>query len=131
MGERIKILRKTLGLTQKEFGERIGVKPNTIGTYEIGRNEPIGAVIGLICREFRVNERWLQTGEGKMFLETAKEDQLQAFLGEVMHGSPDFRRRLISVLSRMTPEEWAMLERKAWELVDEMKKTDPEGPVQQ
>lgn len=127
MGERIKTLRKALGLTQKEFGERIGVKPNTIGTYEIGRNEPIDAVISLICREFNVNEGWLRTGAGEMFLNTAQDDQLQAFLGEVMHGSPDFRRRLISVLSRMTLEEWAMLERKAWELVEEMKKAGPSG----
>ena len=67
MHERIKKLRKTLDLTQKEFGERIGVKPNTIATYEIGRNVPIDAVISLICREFGVSEEWLRTGEGEMF----------------------------------------------------------------
>lgn len=70
MGKRIKKLRKALGLTQKEFGERIGVKPNTIGTYEIGRNEPIDAVISLICREFNVNEEWLKHGMGPMLSET-------------------------------------------------------------
>lgn len=67
MNERIKKLRKALDLTQREFGERIGVKPNTIATYEIGRNEPIDAVISLICREFNVSETWLRTGEGEMF----------------------------------------------------------------
>lgn len=56
MGERIKKLRKELGLTQKEFGERIGIKANTVATYEIGRNNPIDAVISLICREFNVSE---------------------------------------------------------------------------
>lgn len=130
MGERIKELRKALGLTQKEFGERIGVKPNTIGTYEIGRNEPIDAVVVLICREFNVNETWLRTGEGDMFTETAKEDRLFAFMGDVMRGEPDFRRQLLSVLSRMTPEEWALLEKKAWELVESMKKASPDGPAE-
>lgn len=67
MHERIKKLRKTLDLTQREFGDRIGVKPNTIATYEIGRNQPIDAVISLICREFNVSETWLRTGEGEMF----------------------------------------------------------------
>ena len=67
IGERIKQLRKSLDLTQKEFGDRIGVKPNTIGTYEIGRNAPIDAVISLICREFGVSEEWLRTGDGEMF----------------------------------------------------------------
>lgn len=66
-------MRKTLDLTQREFGERIGVKPNTIATYEIGRNEPIDAVVSLICREFNVSETWLRTGEGEMF-EPEEED---------------------------------------------------------
>ena len=66
MHDRIKKLRKVLDLTQREFGERIGVKPNTIATYEIGRNTPIDAVVSLICREFGVNEEWLRTGAGDM-----------------------------------------------------------------
>lgn len=69
MDERIKELRKALGLTQKEFGDRIGVKRNTITTYEMGRNEPIPSVISLICKEFNVNEDWLRFGTGEMFLE--------------------------------------------------------------
>lgn len=67
MTTRIKELRKALSLTQREFGERIGVKPNTIATYEIGRNEPIDAVVSLICREFNVSETWLRTGMGDMW----------------------------------------------------------------
>ncbi len=67
MKDRIKQLRKSLNITQQEFAERIGVKRNTIGQYEIGRNEPIDAIINLICREFNVNEKWLRTGEGEMF----------------------------------------------------------------
>jgi len=37
LNKRIKKLRKTLDLTQREFGDRIGVKPNTIpgGATEI------------------------------------------------------------------------------------------------
>lgn len=67
MNERIKKLRKYLDLTQKEFGERIGIKGNTIANYELGRNEPIDAVISLICREFNVSEEWLRNGTGEMF----------------------------------------------------------------
>ena len=68
MNERIKKLRKVLDLTQQEFADKIGVKRNTIATYEIGRNVPLDAVIVLICREFNVSETWLRTGEGDMFL---------------------------------------------------------------
>ena len=82
MNNRIRKLRKTLDLTQKEFAERIGIKQNTVATYEIGRSIPIDAVISLICREFNVNETWLRSGEGEMFRQDreATVDQLCAEL---------------------------------------------------
>ncbi len=67
MNERIKKLRKVLDLTQQEFGEKLGIKRNTIATYESGRNEPIDAVVSLMCKEFNVNEEWLRNGTGEMF----------------------------------------------------------------
>lgn len=130
IGFRIDDLIKTLEIKKIRFAERLGVDQSYITKLTKGISQPSDLLIISICREFHVNETWLRTGEGEMFLNTAQDDQLQAFLGEVMHGSPDFRRRLISVLSRMTPEEWAMLERKAWELVNEMKKADPERPAE-
>ncbi len=67
MKNRIKALRKDLGLTQEKFAERLNIKRNTLANYEIGRNEPIDAVVSLICREFNVNEEWLRTGQGDMY----------------------------------------------------------------
>lgn len=125
MGERIKELRKALNLTQQEFSDRIGVKRNTIAQYETGRNDPIDAVISLICREFNVSETWLRTGEGEMLIKLSRDEEIAAFMGDVLKGEKgDFRRRLIAVLSRMTPEEWELLERKALELFAELK---PDG----
>lgn len=92
MKTRLRELRKVLGLTQQKFGERIGVKANTIATYEIGRNNPIDAVISSICREFNVSETWLRTGEGDMFL-PAPEDELDALCRR--YGLSDADRILI------------------------------------
>lgn len=69
MNERIKQLRKILDLTQQEFADKLGVKRNTIANYEVGRNEPIDAIVSLICREFNVNEDWLRNGIGEVFVE--------------------------------------------------------------
>lgn len=69
MKERLKLVRKKLGFTQQEFADKLGVKRGAIANYEIGRNVPIDAVLSLICREFNVNKKWLQTGEGEMFSE--------------------------------------------------------------
>lgn len=72
MNERIKELRKVLKLTQQEFANKIHISRGALAVYEIGRNEPIDAVISLICRVFNVNETWLRTGNGKMFVEQSE-----------------------------------------------------------
>lgn len=69
IGDRIKILRKSLHLTQQKFGERIGLKQNSVALIEAGR-ETSDQTIFAICREFRVSEDWLRTGEGEMFVPT-------------------------------------------------------------
>jgi transcriptional regulator with XRE-family HTH domain len=129
-GERLASLINALGIKKVRFAERIKVDQSYITKLVKGAGQPSDLLIAAICHEYNVNETWLRTGQGDMFTETAKEDQLLAFMGDVMHGAPDFRRHLMSVLSRMTPEEWALLEKKAWELVGEMKKADPEGPAE-
>lgn len=70
MNERLRKLRKSLDMTQQNFGARISVKGNTVAQWESGRNEPSDSAISLICREFNVNEDWLRTGSGKPFIET-------------------------------------------------------------
>lgn len=67
MNERVKQLRKALGLSGEKFGERIGIKRNAISRIETGKNGLSEANIKSICREFNVNENWLRFGEGKMF----------------------------------------------------------------
>lgn len=85
MNERIKKLRKALDLTQQEFADRIGVKRNTIATYEIGRNTPLDAVISSICREFGVSEAWLRAGEGEMFVRREPQP-LEELLAQLIRG---------------------------------------------
>lgn len=69
IGERIKELRKALSLTQTAFGERIGLKQNSVALIEAGRATSDQTIFA-ICREFRVNEDWLRTGAGDMFVPT-------------------------------------------------------------
>ena len=74
MHERIRKIRKDNGLTQEQFATRLGVKRNTVATYEMGRSEPRDAALLLICREFGVNEEWLRTGEGPPYIELKTND---------------------------------------------------------
>lgn len=70
MKDRIKRIRKEIDLTQCEFAKRIGTTANVLTNYETGRRNPSASVINNICKTFGVNEEWLRTGEGEMFLKT-------------------------------------------------------------
>ena len=65
-GERVKEIRNKNGLTLEKFGKRLGVAKTTISRIENGVNGLTDQMCKSICREFRVNEEWLKTGEGKM-----------------------------------------------------------------
>lgn len=112
MKDRIRELRKVLNLTQEELGKRLGIKRNTIATYESGRNEPIDAVISLICREFNVNEEWLRNGTGEMFIEQTPDEEIATFIGNLLKDEEDsFKRRLISGLAALDDTGWKVLEK--------------------
>ena len=123
MNERIKELRKHLGLTQQEFADKLGVKRGTVANYELIRNEPSNSVVSLICREFNVNETWLRTGEGDMFVQLSRNEEISLFMGSVLTGEKDeFKRRLISALSKLDESQWEALEALALNLADEIEK---------
>lgn len=101
MGERIKELRKALGLNQADFGNRIGLKQGSIAGYEIGARTPLDAVITSICREFNVNETWLRTGEGDMFNE---DDTGVDLVTRAMMGQSENKKRLLRIIADMPDE---------------------------
>ncbi len=112
MNKRIKQLRKALDLTQQEFANRIGVKRNTVATYEGGRNAPVDAVSSLICKEFGVNEDWLRHGTGDMFIEKttfslddyANDNHLTSVEKEIVLGfmelAPDIRNAVYDIFRK-------------------------------
>lgn len=122
MQERIKKIRKDMKLTQAEFGERISVKANTITGYETGLRTPSDAVITSMCREYHVNEEWLRTGGGDVYKKRSREEELMSFVGGIIDDESSFRKALLMVMSRMSIEEWEILESKAKELLEEMQK---------
>lgn len=79
MKDRIKKIRRDLGLTQQELANRIGIKRGAIANYEIGRNTPTDSVVSLICREFGISEEWLRYGTGEMFAPDV-DDELEALV---------------------------------------------------
>ncbi|WP_418972325.1 helix-turn-helix domain-containing protein [Allofournierella sp.] len=121
MKERIKQIRSAVGLTQQDFADRLKIKRNTIAKYETGRGEPIDAVVSLICREFGVSEIWLRTGSGEMFEPVSRDEKIAAFIGATMREEDSYKKRFISMLSKLDEKEWALLEKMAQAMADEGK----------
>ncbi len=110
MKTRIKELRKKLRLTQQSFADTLGMKQNTIASYEIGRIEPSDPTIKHICKEFNVNETWLRTGEGEMFTLRTRREAVQDFVDHLdVLPDDDFKVRLISTLAELDEKYWVML----------------------
>ena len=122
MKDRIKKIRKYFGLTQSKFGERIGVKQNTVAQYEMGRNVPLDSVVSLICKEFGVREEWLRTGVEPMLQVSYRDEEISRFVGDVLGCKPgSFKRRFALALSRLDEDGWAALEKFANLIAEEEK----------
>nr|DAE31905.1 MAG TPA: hypothetical protein [virus sp. ct6GG30] len=117
IGERVKELRKQVNLTQQAFADRLNLKRNTVGSYEVNVVEPSDRTISDICREFNVNETWLRTGEGEMFNQITRSEKITSFLTEITEDEgDDFKRRFVEMLDELEPEDWKLLERMAEKL---------------
>ncbi len=115
INERIKLLRKELGLNQNEFGSKIGVAQTYLSQIESGTRDLTDKILKIILLENwggkNVNSEWLQTGEGEMFLQQSQDEKLAAFFADVnLTNEADFKKRFVSALAELDPEEWKMLE---------------------
>ena len=111
MNERIKELRKALGLTLERFGEALGVQKSAVSKWERGENSVPDQMFKSICREFDVNEEWLRTGEGKMFKELSRSEKIAVFLTDVLKDEDDsFRKQFIEAFSELDLNDWKVLE---------------------
>ena len=112
MKDRIKKIRKELDLTQQKFADKLGVQRNTIAMYEMGRTLTSDAIMRSICREFNVNEDWLRTGQGEMFIKQTRDEQIASFVGSIQSSEDDsFKKRFISMLSALDESDWEVLEK--------------------
>lgn len=117
IGERIKEVRKNEKLTQQEFADRLNLKRNTVGSYEVNVVEPSDRTIKDICDKFGIREEWLRNGTGEMLVQDAQSDKLAAFLGDLTRDDDDnFKKRFVEMLADLAPKDWELLEHMAEKL---------------
>ena len=117
MNNRIKELRKHLGLTLEEFGRRLGVTRAAISNIENGNRNVTGQMIVSICREFDVNEEWFRHGYGEMIRQRSRSEIIVDFSADLLKQEDDsFKRKLIEALAVLDESEWEVLEKLALKL---------------
>ena len=117
--ERVRALRKELGLTLQAFGDRLGVTRATVSRIENGVNNLSDQMVVSICREYGVSEEWLRDGIGEMFVPVTRNEKIARFAGELMKDeTPDFRRQLVEILADLNDEQWDALADFAEKLAD-------------
>ena len=124
ISERISRIVQESGMTKTAFADKINVSQAFVSQMCSGVKTPSDRTIADICREFGVSEAWLRDGVEPMYRPKSRNDELTAFVGDILSGDPDFRARFVSVLARLSTDEWALLEKMAQKLVEETKKEE-------
>lgn len=124
--ERIRELRKHLGLTLVKFGEAIGISNPAVSMIETGKASVTDRTRLAIVNTFGVSEIWLRTGEGEMFPPKTRAEELAAFFHTLDGAPPDsIKVRLVQVLAQLDEPEWELIARMAEKLAKTEK--DPDG----
>lgn len=113
MKERLKEIRKSNpnGKTQETFANYLEISKENISSYESGRRNPSDAFIKLVCEKCNVNEDWLRTGNGEMFMPETKDEQISKMLADVMKSEDgNFKKKLTSALAQLDKDGWDKLE---------------------
>ena len=96
-----------------------------INNVENGRAAVSDIMVASICRTYDVNEHWLRTGEGEMFVQIARSDEVMDFVGRAMIGEEsNFKQRFLLALSRLPEERWKDIEDFARQITEENKKEE-------
>ena len=117
LNERVREARNALGLSQTEFGARIGVSIDVIKNIENNRTNPSNLLLNHMCEIHHVNREWLETGEGEMFAPTTEQAET-AKLIESISDSPAMRS-LLATWAQLSEENKAVFERFAADYVDD------------
>lgn len=109
MNKRIKELRMAYGMNQSDFGKMLGLTKSGVSDIESGRRNVTEQHI-IMLKNNNVNETWLRTGEGEMFIQIERESEIAKLTVQLLSEESDsFKNRLISALSRLTEEQWELL----------------------
>lgn len=110
MHERVKQLRLALGLSQEEFGAKIGLKSKaSVSKIEKGINGTTEQTLQSMCRVFDASYLWLTTGEGPMFEPGSDDAALHVMVDRIMASENERVKQIFKNLGDFTEDDWNQL----------------------
>lgn len=114
--DRILFLLKKKEITKTEFASKLNITQAYVSKITNRGAIPSDRLIEDICEKFAVNEEWLRTGEGEMFVTLNRTQQI----ADLFKGEKDsFKERLLLALAKLDENEWKVLEKIAEDLTKE------------
>lgn len=108
--DRLKFIRTSKKLSQEEFGKILNLSRSAIAGYETGVREIPDRSINDICREFRINELWLRTGEGEMEAKMTSDEEFAFLVGAFAAEGDDFKKRVIKAMLEIeNKDDWELI----------------------
>lgn len=121
INERIYILLKELNVTRTSFAETLKVSQQYISKL-IKTGTPSDMLIGNICDKYNVNENWLRTGQGDIFVKRSRNQIIADFAADIIKEDDNFKKRLFEALAQLDENEWELLKKIAEKFVTEKEK---------
>lgn len=90
MNKRLKEIRKSLNMTQKEMGKVLGIANTSVSEIEKGNAILTERNQNLLCEKLNVNKEWLETGIGEMFRPVLPVDEFSQLLSEIEDSEDEF-----------------------------------------
>lgn len=118
--QRFKELRKALDIKQGDFAKELAISQGHASDIENGRKAVSNRIIEILSLKYSVNEEWLRTGNGDMFVPMTRSETIAKFAGELLKEEESFKKRLISALAKLDEKQWEVLE----SIVNEIAKKD-------
>lgn len=108
---RVILLRKTLKLSQKSLGDAIGLSNSGISNIENGIRNVTDQHIKLLVSTFNVNEQWLRTGEGEMFIQLSADQELDKLIGEMYANDNEFTKNFVRSFLKLSEDEQSVIKK--------------------
>lgn len=122
INSRIRTIREKEDVSQRAFGDLIGISGTAVAHIESGTNNPSEQTIRAICKEFRIDRHWLETGEGNMYSSKDEDDEI---VDSVLAGDDEFIKAVIRGIAK-TPGGWEKMREVFNAIQEELQTNKPE-----